>query len=431
MSSLKFLYPGLGIKRWLGLGALGVMVSAVGIAYLLGEVFSVSFPGIGSAVLDGVVLLLLGILIFTVSLWRLYLVVVPILAEGPQANDVPSRIYERMQLGRGPRIVAIGGGTGLSTLLRGLKEHTSHLTAVVTVADDGGSSGRLRRELGVPPPGDFRNCLVALAEAEPLMKELFQYRFDSGTSLAGHSFGNLFIAALSGVTGSFEKAVRESSRVLAVRGSILPSTLANVTLKATMEDESTVYGESSITERRGKIRELFMEPAGASAYEEAVKAIREADLIVIGPGSLYTSILPNLLVKGIRDAVRQSRAIKVYVANVATQPGETDGYTLSDHVYAIYRQVGEGLFQYVLANSDAVPLPEEWGNKPIEIDLERIRGAEVLLEDVVNKEYRLRHDPQRLAKTLLNLYHGHLPQQRSGYAEKQKAGLQMESKVGK
>ena len=432
MELLKFFYPGIGIKRWLGLGGIGVLVLAIGIAYLLSGAFSVSFPGLGSALLDGVILLLLGSLIFLLSLWRLYLRVVPILVGGSQANDVPGRIYQQMQLERGPRIVAIGGGTGLSTLLRGLKEHTSHITAVVTVADDGGSSGRLRRELGVLPPGDFRNCLVALAEAEPLMTQLFQYRFDGSSGLGGHSFGNLFIVALSAVTGSFEKAVRESSRVLAVRGSILPSTLANVTLKAAMEDESVVYGESNITGRRGKIKELTMEPAGVAAFEEAVKAIREADLIVIGPGSLYTSILPNLLVKGVQEAVRKSRATKVLVANVATQPGETDGYSLADHVYAIYRHVGEGLFQYVLANSDIVPLPEEWGNKAIKLDVERVTGAQVVLADLVNREYRLRHDSGRLAEVLLNLYHGRLPHKnhRGEHPEEKKEGRLTESKVG-
>ncbi len=411
MKSFRFFYPGLGIKRWVGLGAVGVSLLALGLAYLLSYFLSQPFPGILFPLAEGTLLVLVGGSLFSLAVWRFYGVVVPFLADHPKAGDLPGLIYQRRLLERGPRIVAIGGGTGLSTLLRGLKLHTSHLTAVLTVADDGGSSGRLRRELGITPPGDFRNCLVALADAEPLMTDLFQFRFGEGSALAGHSFGNLFIVAMSEITGRFEKAIHESSKVLAVRGSILPSALGNVTLKAEMEEGETVHGESSITQHRGRIRQLSIEPEGAEAYYEAVQAIQSADLIVIGPGSLYTSILPNLLVRGIREAVKETKAVKVYVCNVSTQPGETDGYTLADHVNAIYRHVGQGVFHYVLANSDAaVVLPDEWGNKVVQLDSEKVVGAQVVLDDIVNKEYRLRHDPDRLSQALLNIYSHHVRQ---------------------
>ncbi|MCC6905112.1 MAG: YvcK family protein, partial [Anaerolineae bacterium] len=251
--------------------------------------------------------------------------------------------------------VAIGGGTGMPNLLRGLKRYTANLTAIVTVADDGGSSGRLRHDLGVLPPGDFRNKIAALARDEGLMTQLFQYRFGEG-GLEGHSFGNLYITALAGVTGSFEQALIESSRVLNVQGRVLPSTLSDVTLMADLREEETdstrrVAGESAIPEGVGAIERIFLQPDDAPAYPEAVRAILSADLIVLGPGSLFTSILPNLLVRGIADAVRASKALKVYVCNVATQHGETDDFTAADHVRAIERHAGKGLFEVVVANN--------------------------------------------------------------------------------
>ena len=253
-----------------------------------------------------------------------------------------------------PKVVAIGGGTGLSTLLRGIKAHTPHVTAIVTVADDGGSSGRLRRELGVLPPGDFRNCIAALADDEALITQLFQYRFGQGTGLDGHSFGNLFITALAAVTGSFERAVVEAGRVLAIRGRSLPSTLDNVNLVADLRRAAPsglfrVQGESSIPKAGQPIDRVFLRPDNARAYPGAVRAILNADLIVAGPGSLFTSILPNLLVDGIRQAVATSTAVKLYVCNVATQAGETDGFDLGDHVSALQRHLGRNLFPNVLA----------------------------------------------------------------------------------
>jgi uncharacterized cofD-like protein len=306
-------------------------------------------------------------------------------------------------LGPGPRVVAIGGGTGLSGLLRGLKAFTDELTAVVTVADDGGSSGRLRRELGILPPGDFRQCLVALANVEPLMKELLQYRFTAGETLEGHSFGNLFLAALIAITGSFEGAIRESSRVLAVRGRVLPSTLGNIVLGAEFEDGSVVIGESAIPGARKRVRRLFLRPEHPAAYPEAVAAILTADLIVIGPGSLFTSVLPNLLVEGISRAVRQARAVKVLVCNVATEAGETDRFSLADHVAAIEAQVGCDLFTYVLANDNfQVDLPDGVLVRPAAGLSNRYR---LVAADVVDTDDPWRHDPGKLARALLTLYY--------------------------
>ncbi|MBI4497837.1 MAG: YvcK family protein, partial [Chloroflexi bacterium] len=266
--------------------------------------------------------------------------------------------------------------------------------------------GRLRRELGVLPPGDFRNCIVALADAEPLMTKLFQYRFSEGSGLDGHSFGNLFIVAMSGVVGSFEDAIKESGRVLAVRGQVLPSTLEHVVLSARLEDEATVRGESNIPSTGKRIKHVYLEPEGVAAYPEAVRALEEADLIVLGPGSLFTSVMPNLLVSGIADAIRRSRAMKVYICNVATQPGETDNFTVADHVDTLIRHVGPGLFQYVLANNNLrrrIPpggpihtvLPD--GSLPAEVQL--------VAYDVINEENPLRHDPRKLSNGLMKLYY--------------------------
>jgi uncharacterized cofD-like protein len=316
-------------------------------------------------------------------------------------------VYRARFGGRGPRIVAIGGGTGLSQLLLGLKEHTANLTAVVTVGDDGGSSGRLREDMGMLPPGDVRNCIAALAETEPLMRSLFQYRFQTGSGLDGHSFGNLFIAALTDLMGgNFEEAVRATSRVLAVRGQIVPSTTADVTLGAKFEDGATIWGESSITHQGKRIEQLYIRPEHAHAYPEAVDAIRQADMIVIGPGSLYTSVLPNLLVRDVRDAIRVSHAVKVYVSNVATQHGETDGFSVADHVAAIERHVGRGLIDYVLANDNITDqLPEAWNSSAVAINGHEMPHVRVVLEDVVRVDKRYHHDPAKLAAALIRLYY--------------------------
>jgi uncharacterized cofD-like protein len=346
----------------------------------------------------------------------------------------------------GLQIVALGGGHGLSTLLRGLKqyEHPTDLTAIVTVADDGGSSGRLRREMGVLPPGDFRNCLIALADSESLMTRLFQYRFGKGTGLDGHSFGNLFITAMGEITGSFERALAQSSQVLAVRGRVLPSTLKHVTLVAHIREAesgrvSRIVGESRIPQVKGAIERVFLEPEGVPAYPEAVRAILGADLILAGPGSLFTSVLPNLLVSDIAQAVRASRAVKMYVCNVATQKGETDHYSVADHVAVLDAHLGSGVFPIALANDNLGferNLPE--GVKvvrpaPDDVFQPRTQPAPILAEgagaiegspleqvsqttfradaacrvvtaDLVDQDCPWRHDPVRLSRLILKLY---------------------------
>ncbi len=311
-----------------------------------------------------------------------------------------------------PRIVAIGGGHGLATLLRGLKGYASDLTAIVTVADDGGSSGLLRREMGLLPPGDLRNCIAALAAAEPLMAQLLQYRFGRGSGLAGHTFGNLLIAAMAEITGSFETAITEASRVLAVRGRIMPSTLDNVTLCAEVSgiapDETMrlVRGESQITKAGGRVERVFLQPDHVQGYPEAIRALLHADMIVLGPGSLYTSILPNLLVADICQALRASTAIKVYICNVATQPGETDDYTVADHVRALNAHLGGNICTCVLANNNiAFELPANSGSQMVSPECETIEGCPFVLDDLVDRALPWRHDPDRLATALLRLYH--------------------------
>jgi len=308
-----------------------------------------------------------------------------------------------------PRIVAIGGGHGLATLLRGVKKYTSEITAIVTVADDGGSSGRLRRALGVLPPGDFRNCLAALADDEALITQLFQYRFGDGGELNGHSFGNLFITAMTEITGSFERAILESGRVLAIRGRVLPSTLRDVTLLADLsleaEHVNRVAGESSISKAGGVIRRVYLEPDDAPAYPEAVHEILEADMVVAGPGSLYTSVLPNLLVPDIARAVAASRAIKVYVCNVATQRGETEGYTAADHVAALEAHVGSGLFPIVLVNANLdVHFDAPAGVELVAARFPAAASYRVITEDLVDPIHPWRHDSEKLAQALFRIW---------------------------
>ncbi|WP_290587985.1 YvcK family protein [Alicyclobacillus sp.] len=311
---------------------------------------------------------------------------------------------------RRPRIVAIGGGTGLSVVLRGLKEFDVDLTAVVTVADDGGSSGRLRTDLAIPPPGDIRNCLVAMADTEPLLERLLQFRFPAGEGLAGHSFGNLFLAAMTHIMGDFVSAIRETSRVLAVRGRVLPAVREDVVLRAVLEDGSVVQGESRIPQAQGRIARVELVPADAQPLPEVVSAIRDADAIVIGPGSLYTSVLPNLLVPGLADAVASSRAKKIYVCNVMTQPGETDGYSASEHVEVIYRHVGRRLFDYILVNAASLP-PEALekyqaqGAYPVRVDVEALYGLglRVIARNFVHFATYARHDSRLIAEQIVSL----------------------------
>jgi len=315
---------------------------------------------------------------------------------------------------QGPKIVAIGGGTGLSTMLRGLKQYSSNITAVVTVADDGGGSGVLRNELGMLPPGDIRNCVLALADTEPLMEQLLQYRFKDG-SLKGQSFGNLFLAAMDGISSSFVEAVGRMSDVLAVKGRVLPVTLENVTLCAELEDGCIICGESNIgahnSVHKGKIKRVYLEPSGAEPLGQVLEAIQDADIIVLGPGSLYTSIIPNLLVNGICEELKKSSAMKVYVCNIMTQPSETDNYSVYDHICALEEHAGKGIIDYCVANNAAVPdnLMEKYKNDGADkvlIDRACVNEAGIKLIEgdfLTSANNYIRHDPDKLARVLVRL----------------------------
>lgn len=318
-----------------------------------------------------------------------------------------------------PRVVVIGGGTGLSVMLRGLKHEPLDITAIVTVADDGGSSGILRSELHIPPPGDIRNVLSALADAEPMLSRLLQHRFEAGNGLAGHSLGNLILAAMNDITGDFVTGIKELSRVFAVRGRVLPAANQAIVLHAEMEDGSIVTGESQIPKAHKKIKRVFIQPEDVPPLEEAVEAIREADAIVIGPGSLYTSILPNMIVPEITKSLIQSSALKMFICNVMTQPGETDRYSVYDHLRAIYDHVGTQLFDYVIVNNGNIPDDvqvkyAEKGAQPVQLDMDKItkRGYKVIADELVMFKTYLRHDTARLSKHIYQLVKGWMERER-------------------
>jgi uncharacterized cofD-like protein len=393
---------------------LGTALIGLGLAYILLDIYRANpdsdllatisltvLPRWARAILLGAI----GLAFLLLGLFRLNrTLLAPYVRPGKPVVDA---IAEHRRLGRGPKVVALGGGNGLATLLRGLKEHTTNLTAIVTVADDGGSSGRLRRDLGLPPPGDVRNCLAALSDDEDLLTQLFQYRFMDGGDLEGHSFGNLFIAALAGVTGSFDRGVLEAGRVLRIRGQVLPATLSDVALVADKTasldaHEVRVQGESRIPSFPGRISRVHLEPGEPPAYPEAIRAVLGADMIVIGPGSLYTSILPNLLVPDLAGAIRASRAFKVYVCNVASQPGETDGYDCGQHLAALESHVGGGLVDGILVNNCILPnLPERV--RPVPLAEESNLTVPSFPADVVDPERPWRHDSEKLAHVLLRL----------------------------
>ncbi len=414
MKIVKWLYPGMHIKRWILLLMLGTTASGLGLAYVMVHIYRTQplpayvyyltlqfIPRLFRAALFSG----LGLAAVIIALVRLSeSLLVPFLRPG---QDVAETVYRHRQRHRGPKVVAIGGGHGLSTLLRGLKEHTANITAIATMADDGGSSGRLRRELGVLPPGDIRKCIAALANDESLTTQLFRYRFTRGHNLNGHSFGNLFITAMAEVTGSFERAILESSRVLAIQGRILPSTLQNVILCAELHQEGGsgyVEGQSQILESRSPIERVFLKPHRVRAYPEALRAILEADLIVIGPGSLFTSVLPNLLVEDITRAVRASSALKVYVCNVATQRGETDGFSVGDHVEALQRHVGRDVFHHVLVN-DNFNVQLNPNTELVPLDYEASGDYQVVSADLIDRQKPWRHDSQKLARHLVDFYY--------------------------
>ncbi len=420
----RWLRPGLGLKRWAVVLAAGILLISAGAA-LIANVSLLAWldlavlrllEGIVAAtgwsappLVFGVALVLLGGFVVLYGLRGTLRSIDRVLfpTGSPTLVEV---LRQQRTLSRGPKIVALGGGTGLSTLLRGLKRYSSNITAVVTVFDDGGSSGRLRRDLGVLPPGDIRDCLVALAESEPLMTELFEYRFPSG-AFDGHAFGNLFIASLTGVTGDLEEAVRAASKVLNIRGRVLPATLDDVTLAAEYEDGSVVEGESQIPLARRRIRRVFLKPDSVAGLPEALEAIADADLILIGPGSLYTSVIPNLLVRGVADAVRRASVPRVYICNVMTQPGETDGFGAAEHVRVLAAQAGPGLITHALVNVQKPTNPalsrryEAEGAFPVSADLTDLRRLvpEVVTASLISEEELLRHDPDAVAGAVIRL----------------------------
>ena len=420
----KWLSPGLFIKRWLLISATGLLLSVLGLAiwakltpvYLLLDLISQLLETITTYVpnyISGPVAILGGLFLL---LWGQSRTVGSITAAFPDGDqELVDRLLSHRRLNRGPKIVAIGGGTGLSTLLRGLKQYSANITAIVTVADDGGSSGRLREEIGVLPPGDIRNCMAALADEEKLLTELFQYRFQAGEGLTGHSFGNLFLTAMTAITGrDFEKAIAASSKVLAVRGKVLPATLSDVRLWARLDDGRFVEGESHITEAGGKIRQIGCFPENPPGLPAALQAIHEADYIVMGPGSLYTSIIPNLLVPEIREALAKVKVPRIYVCNIMTQPGETDGYSVSDHIKAINGVCGKRIFDAVLVQRTS-PSPvvlkhyAKEKSHPVFLDKEDVTnlGCRIVLANIMDEDEmtgKVSHHPQRLARVLFRWY---------------------------
>ncbi|WP_013324689.1 gluconeogenesis factor YvcK family protein [Gloeothece verrucosa] len=420
----KWLSPGLFIKRWLLISLGGVFLTILGIAIwvkltpinrfieLVSQLVTTLANIIPNSV-SGPLAVGIGLFLLLWGQSRTVGSITEVLQpEGDQ--ELVDVLLAHRRLNRGPKIVAIGGGTGLSTLLRGIKHYSSNITAIVTVADDGGSSGRLRREMGILPPGDIRNCIAALADEEKLLTELFQYRFQAGDGLSGHSFGNLFLTAMGEITGDLERAITASSKVLAIRGKVLPATLADVSLWARLSDGRLIEGESHITEAGGKIEEIGCTPSKPAALPAAIKAIEEADYIIIGPGSLYTSVIPNLLVPEITKALAKSKAPRIYVCNIMTQPGETQGYTVADHIRAIDQVSHQRIFDVVLAQKIA-PSPESLKRyaqencHPVFLDREDVSdlGCRVILANVMDEDEKtgyVRHDPYRLARVLMRWY---------------------------
>ncbi|MCS7226094.1 MAG: YvcK family protein [Gloeomargarita sp. SKYB31] len=421
---LKWLRPGLFVKRWLLLTFVGTVLVVLGLSISLRLTPINSLLQLIESVVRGLatvipshisgplaILLGLGLIIWsqTRSVGTLTEALRP---EGEQ--DIVDVLIAQRQRNRGPKIVALGGGTGLSRLLRGLKHYSSNITAIVTVADDGGSSGRLRREVGVLPPGDIRNCLAALASEEQLLTALFQYRFEAGEGLSGHSFGNLYLTALTHITGSLEQAIAASSRVLAVRGQVLPATMADVHLWAELADGRRVEGESQIPKAKGRIVRIGCTPAHPPALPKAIEAIEDADLILVGPGSLYTSVIPNLLVPAITEAIARATVPRVYICNAMTEPGETQGYRVSDHLRAIEQVTGGRIFDVVLVQKKP-PSPQalqryaQVGSEFVELDREQVirMGYRLLLADVIQEDPQkgyVQHHPQRLAHVLMRWY---------------------------
>ena len=423
MRWITWLYPGINVKRWLFLFTIGVLLCAFGLAFLFNFqimgaleelVFQLTYATTGQysnvlVVLVGGLFVLFGLGFMIYGTRKtIKSVVTAVMPE--QSGSLMEKVFVQRKLTHGPAITVVGGGTGLSTLLRGMKYITNNCTAVVTSADDGGSSGRLRKELGIIPPGDLRNCLTALADREPLMERLMQYRFKGDSPLAGHCFGNLFIAAMAEAEGGMEEGLNATSQILKVRGRVIPSTLEDIQLQAEMSDGTIVSGESKIPEARKRIKKMLMKPANASASKGAVDAILKSDVLIFGPGSLYTSVIPNLLVEEIREAILKSDAVKIYVCNVMTQPGETDGYGAFEHVRALIDHMGHQFLDYVIVNDQKITTEQlkqyyAEGSMPVTPDVEKIRklGITVVPASLISKDDLVRHEPRKLARALIML----------------------------
>ncbi|MBU3136976.1 YvcK family protein [Clostridium gasigenes] len=413
MNVKDWMRPGVKLKRWMFFGIFGVLLIAFGFTELVTRrVYDIYYK------IFYICLNLTGIFVIYISVTEMIKSIVALTSKGYVKLSLDSRkmeslIYEKRLLVKGPKIVVIGGGTGLSTMLRGLKYYTSNITAIVTVGDDGGGSGDLREDLGMLPPGDIRNCILALADTEPLMEELLQYRFPDGR-LKNQSFGNLFLAAMNGVSENFEDAIQKMSSVLAVTGKVLPVTLDDMKLVAKLENGSIVEGESQIPNevinQKSKIKKLMINPKDARALEESLKALREADAIVMGPGSLYTSIVPNLLVKDIVENIKKSDAIKIYICNIMTQPGETDNFSVSDHIKILQKYGGRNIVDYVIANRGDIPkvVKEKYledSSQLVELDRKELKalGVEAIEATLAKTEKAyVKHDTEYLAEVLVD-----------------------------
>jgi len=396
----KLFYPGMKIKRWILLSFLGIIVIGLSSALFLTNIINKQI---------GIINISIGVILVIIGMSKMFKSVLAVFVPAGE-QDFINILYQKRHLERGPKVVTVGGGTGLSVLLKGLKEYTSNITAIVTVADSGGSSGKLREQFDILPPGDIRNCLVALADAEPLMRDLFQFRFGKDTEFSGHNFGNLFITAMTKLTGDFEEAVKESSKVLAIRGRVIPSTLDKVSLIAEYADGSSMEGEAKIPLVSSTIQKVYLKPQDPSPTKEAIKAIREADAIVLGPGSLYTSIIPNLLIKEITEEICARDVPKIYACNVMTQLGETDTYSAFDHLRAIISHTRPKIINTCVMN--IAKAPKEFLEKykqeksfTVVVDSQRIRdlGYRVVEEKLIGLTDFVRHDPQKLSKLIFDI----------------------------
>lgn len=414
--AIKWLYPGLGVKRWLLLAVFGLLILLSGIFLFWTHGFIKEGSArnflelLGGLSFHPLILIVIVIAGLFILFWGLQQTGNAIASNllPHHGRRIIEKLYSKRYLEKGPKIVSIGGGTGLSVLLRGLKEYTSNITAVVTVTDDGGSSGRLRGEIGMLPPGDLRNCILALADTEPLLEELFQHRFQGGNDLEGHSFGNLFIAAMTEMMG-FEQAIKEFSKVLAIRGTVLPVTLENIILKAVFTDGTEMEGETRIVKEGKTIDRLLLSPSSCKPLPEVISAIKEADAIILGPGSLYTSVLPNLLVPGVKEAIKESAALCIYVCNIMTQPGETQGFTVSRHLEVFRRHGCEDIIDTVVVNNDTdifSGVAENYileGAEPVEFDRGALSKWDInIIQAPLLEREGIHHDSRKLATLIID-----------------------------